>query len=280
MRLVRSVACALLLMMAITSPAAAELSADIGGSGNGIVLTNDVYGDAGGGGTPGYEYEVRRLACLDRQQDAEGDPLCFDPADCPDSPPDDAQNQWRMAEVSTRLAGTQDPWLITGTFCLNFAVIAPQVTPEMAREQFLQLLPVLDFGIEPELQSFVNVPVIVYADATREWEFPPVTLIGQAVQIRAVVTSYAWSFGGVEVTADWPGRPFADDCTRLPCEGYVQYPFAAPGSYDIGLTVTWTGQFAVNGGAWQDVPGVGTTTTPPVQVDVVEARPVLTDPYG
>lgn len=35
----------------------------------------------------------------------------------------------------------------------------------------------------------------------------------------------------------------------IPCEGYVSYPFPERGQYQIGLTVTWTGQFSVNGSA-------------------------------
>ena len=55
--------------------------------------------------------------------------------------------------------------------------------------------------------------------------------------------------------------------------------FRSPGTFEIGLTVTWTGEFSVNGGAWQEIPGVGTTESAPQSVTILEARPVLTNPY-
>jgi len=273
-----SVLLALLLMFSLQGHANADVEGELNETSNGIVISSEVYGAAGGGASSGYEYSVTQLPCTFRSEDAEGDPRCQE-AQCPGNPPDDAENQWRYAQVERRLAGSDDPWRIVGTSCLNFALIAPQVTPEMARAEFLQLLPVLAFGVQPAANSVVNLPVIVYTDATREFGFPPVDIVGQAVLIRTTATTYEWDFGGAHLTTDWPGRAFANDCNRVPCDGYVSYPFPGPGVFDIGLTVTWVGEFSVSGGPWQEIPGVGTTNSPAQPVTVLEANAVLTDPY-
>jgi len=271
----------LLLLLTVPGHSSADIEGRLDDTENGIVISADVYGAAGGGdggASSGFEYSVTQRPCTYRIFDAEGDPRC-QAATCPDKPADDAENQWRYAEVKRRLAGSGEAWTLIGTSCLNFAVLAPQVTPEMAREQFLQLLPVPTHSFQPAAESVVNLPVIVYTDPNRERIFPPVDLLGQSVLIRSTATTYTWTFGGTEVVTDWPGRPFANDCERLPCDGYVSYPFPAPGTFEIGLTVTWTGEFSVNGGAWQEIPGVGTTESAPQPVTILEARPVLTNPY-
>ncbi len=267
-----------LLSLAIPEQSLADITGDHTGSGNAIVISADVYSAAGGGAGAGYEYSVTQLPCSYRWDDAEGDARCV-AASCPDSPADDPENQWRWAQVKQRVAGSGEPWTVLGTSCLNFAVIAPQVTPEMAYQQMLQLLPVLDFGYQPDVEGLVNLPVIVYTDPQQDWTFPPVILLDQAVVIRSTAIGYTWSFGGVQVPANWPGRPYADDCSPVTCEGYVSFPFTERGEYQIGLTVTWTGEFSVNGGAWQPVSDVGTTISPPQAVTILEAHAVLTDPY-
>ncbi len=60
----------------------------------------------------------------------------------------------------------------------------------------------------------------------------------------------------------------------------MSFPFPAPGDFQIGLTVTWFGEFSVNGGAWQPVSDVGTTVSEPQAVTILEAHSVLTDPYN
>ncbi len=44
------------------------------------------------------------------------------------------------------------------------------------------------------------------------------------------------------------------------------------------MTVTWTGELSVNGGAWQPVSDVGNTVSQPLNVTILEAHAVLTTP--
>ncbi|MDQ3504843.1 MAG: hypothetical protein M3446_03955 [Actinomycetota bacterium] len=46
------------------------------------------------------------------------------------------------------------------------------------------------------------------------------------------------------------------------------------------MTVTWTGELSVNGGAWQPVSDVGNTVSQSRNVTILEAHSVLTDPYN
>jgi hypothetical protein len=45
------------------------------------------------------------------------------------------------------------------------------------------------------------------------------------------------------------------------------------------VTTTWGASFSVDGGASVAVPGTTTTDGPPVTFTVLQARPVLTNPY-
>ena len=90
--------------------------------------------------------------------------------------------------------------------------------------------------------------------------------------INATAEKFTWHTGdaaGEIVTTD-PGKPYPDQT--------ITHDYRS-GTYTAYLTVTWGATFTVNGSAPADVPGSTTTDGPPVTFDVLQARPVLTNPY-
>ena len=82
-------------------------------------------------------------------------------------------------------------------------------------------------------------------------------LLGTPVAVRATPVSYHWDLGdGNTITTTNPGKPF-------PAET-VSATYTQEGWYDITLTTTFSGQFSVKGGPWQDIDGTIEVASDPV----------------
>ena len=87
-----------------------------------------------------------------------------------------------------------------------------------------------------------------------------VVLLGRVVRIRPKIVSYSWAFGdggGVETS------------------GRASHTYAHAGEYTVTLTLTWTADYAVGGGALQPIDDTTTTTSPPRVLPVREAQTVI-----
>ena len=73
-------------------------------------------------------------------------------------------------------------------------------------------------------------------------------MLGQAVQVRAIPVKYVWDFGdGTVLTTSFPGRPYP--------ERDVSMRYAHQGWYEVSLVTQFSGEYSVNGGAWQPIAG-------------------------
>jgi hypothetical protein len=114
------------------------------------------------------------------------------------------------------------------------------------------------------------LPVIFYTDGPTTQTFT-LTIRGFTVDVVAGATAFTWHTGdGAHLTTTDPGAPYPDQT--------VTHDYRS-GSYTAYLTTTWGATFRVNGGAPVAVPGTTTTDGPPVSFAVLQARPVLTNPY-
>lgn len=103
----------------------------------------------------------------------------------------------------------------------------------------------------------VNMPNVLYTD-TKAQELD-VELLDTPVAIRATPISYKWDLGdGNTITTDNPGKPYPSEI--------VSSTYSTEGWYDITLTTTFTGQFAVDGGPWQDIEGSIEVASYPVPI--------------
>lgn len=82
-------------------------------------------------------------------------------------------------------------------------------------------------------------------------------LLGTPVAVRATPVSYHWDLGdGNTIDTTNPGEPYPSEA--------VSATYAQEGWYDVTLTTTFTGQFSVAGGSWQDIDGTIEVTSDPV----------------
>ncbi|ATG53261.1 hypothetical protein CFK38_13500 [Brachybacterium vulturis] len=98
---------------------------------------------------------------------------------------------------------------------------------------------------------------VLYADP--EPQLLNTELLGTPVAIRATPVSYHWDLGdGNTITTTNPGKPFPSEV--------VSSAYGQEGWYDITLTTTFSGQFSVAGGGWQDIDGTIEVISDPVPV--------------
>ncbi|MGY1839688.1 MULTISPECIES: hypothetical protein [unclassified Modestobacter] len=147
----------------------------------------------------------------------------------------------------------------------------PPPSPDEVFRYFQTLpLPELATRQQPPGNALTNLPVIFYTDSPAIQTFT-VDIRGFSVVIVATATGYTWHTGdGATLTTDHPGAPYPDHS--------ITHEYDS-GTYTANLTTTWGATFSVDGGVQADVPGTTTTDGPPVSFTVLQARPVLTNPY-
>jgi hypothetical protein len=268
------------LLMIAAGPARAGFEGGADQRQGGYVLGDDRYRAAGGSHNPSgsgrsVEYRVEMVPEPCTISDIQIGACIPGRVNCPGRP-SDANNDWRLAETFWREAGT-GAWFSLGRECLNYAVIAPRVTPEAAREELLRRLPHTTFTLSPNVRGIVNLPEIVSVNQAQLLTFQ-VPIFGQAVVLRATGERYDWKFGdGTTMSTDTPGPPFeaGSTCTtNTDCTGYVQHTYRTAGRYPIQVTITWHGEFSVEGGAWQDIPERLELISPTVPLTVIETQVV------
>ena len=153
------------------------------------------------------------------------------------------------------------------------AFVPPTVTPGMVLSELQRVgLPALEVEIQPETKTLVNFDTIFYT-SPRPVDVD-LTILGQAVDVRATPTSYVWQFGdGSTMTTDTPGAAY-------PSKEIVHRYLDADVTVEPSVSVIYGAEFRVGGGAWQDVGGTVTSPGPPEGLRVVEAVGVLSGEHN
>lgn len=100
------------------------------------------------------------------------------------------------------------------------------------------------------------------------------TLLGRRVELRISPSTFTWLHDDTTTqTTDWPGKPWDSDQPDI--DGYVTHLYEHTGTVRPGVEVTWSAQYRVGNGPWQDVNGTVTRTSPRADLQVLEGEPVL-----
>ena len=145
--------------------------------------------------------------------------------------------------------------------------VASAPTREQVRRAFREL-PLYRGQIrtDPGTLTLVNLETYVWCgdsagrgcDVLGEGE-QTVTLLGQPVRIRPRIVGYAWDFGDGQQST---GRR-------------ATHSYRHASTVTVTLTLTWTADYALAGGAFQPVDDTTTTTSPPRSLPVREAQAVI-----
>ncbi|RBY75122.1 hypothetical protein DQ239_17395 [Blastococcus sp. TF02-09] len=165
-----------------------------------------------------------------------------------------------------------DVWNPQREGCFDITPLNPPPSGAEVFSYFQRLpLPQLTTEHQPPGDGLAGLQVIFYTDSPTTQTFT-VDIRGFEVVIEAVAEQFTWHTGdatGQLVSTD-PGAPYPEQT--------IEHLYRS-GTYTAHLTVTWGATFSVDGGADADVPGTTTTDGPPVTFDVLQARPLLTNPW-
>ena len=233
-----------------------------------------------------YAWRLRTLCMLADEAEGACSPLDF--RDCPQEPgrvigyyavqrrPVVRPDGTAVVPVlsTSRTGDLLGRWETVREGCLDITPLNPPPSPGEVYSYFQRLpLPTLATQHQPPGNGLSGLPVIFYTDSPTTQTFN-VDIRGFTVVIEATATQYTWHTGDPAkptVVSTDPGRPYPNET--------VEHDYRS-GTYTAYLSVTWGATFTVDGGASANVPGTTTTDGPPVTFDVLQARPVLTNPYN
>jgi hypothetical protein len=119
-------------------------------------------------------------------------------------------------------------------------------------------------------QTLVNLETFYRTTWPREGveprEVATVTLLGRNVRIRPMVETYTYFFGDGSTSG-----PTSDTGGVYP-SGRIRHTYVSAGSVGVRVRAVYTGDFSVDGGAWESVDDTVTITGPPTALRVREAR--------
>ncbi|WP_448610156.1 hypothetical protein [Geodermatophilus sp. URMC 60] len=162
-------------------------------------------------------------------------------------------------------------WEPLARACVDITALNPPPSPAEVFRYFQTLpLPDLPTQQQPPGNALAGLPVVFYTDGPTTQTFT-VDIRGFTVDIVATATGFTWDTGdGTVLRTTDPGAPYPDHT--------ISHDYRS-GTYTAALTTTWSGTFSVDGGATADVPGTTTTDGPPATLTVLQASPVLTNPF-
>jgi hypothetical protein len=190
----------------------------------------------------------------------------------------------KLTTTGTEQRTPDGTWRFIGTGC--FASIAapqgtavPQVTAAAVLREVRRLVPHPKVGIAPPGgATLVNIQTLLWADTPVDRSLGPVTLLGHRIDLRVRVARVDWEFGdGTGDTTSTPEPKYdpGAGCRTVTCPGYWGHVYVATGAMQISATVTWSGRYRVDGGAWLAIPDTVTGPAMTADVTVRQARGVL-----
>lgn len=135
---------------------------------------------------------------------------------------------------------------------------APEVIT-VTREDFasMPVMPLVASAGPPEGWLPAHMVNVLYAES--EPQTMDMTLLDTPVQVRATPVMYDWDLGdGNTISTTDPGEPYPSEA--------VSSTYRYEGWYDVTLTTTFSGQFSVAGGPWQDIDGTIEVTSEPIPI--------------
>ncbi|MDT4958134.1 MAG: hypothetical protein QOD31_1933, partial [Pseudonocardiales bacterium] len=180
--------------------------------------------------------------------------------------------------TATQQRDTDGSWSLAGIDCAVQAA-APRVTAVLVMREVRKLVPHPKVGIAPPGgATLVNIQTLLWADTPSDQSLGTVTLLGHQVTLQVHVAQVDWDFGDGQRDTTPSPEPRYDPsagCKTVSCPGYWGHVYAATGAMTVSATVTWSGRYRVDGGAWLDIPGTVTGPATTAALTVRQARGVL-----
>ena len=173
------------------------------------------------------------------------------------------------------------PWQRAGFSCRVPAAVLAAVRPGLTQDVLRRAFARLAFArpqahVQPEGNiTLVNLPTYYEVRwptaGYQPSEVATLTLLGRTVQIRPVAASYTYNYGDGTNSGRTtsPGGIYPD--------GDVRHTYTERGHAPVHIRASYTGQYRLPGGAWQNIDLTVPVDGPAVDVQVKEAHAVLID---
>lgn len=169
------------------------------------------------------------------------------------SPPQWADTGERVCRYSDRPMSSVD----------GSEIVLPTVTVE-----FFRRLPIAPSGltVEPVPHTLIGAETNVYATPNEQTFNEEID--GFDVTVRAIPTSYTWSYGDGSSLGPTtqPGGPLPAD--RLGEKTATSHRYTETGDVQVSLTTTYRGDYSINGSAWIAISGEAQITSATVELSV------------
>jgi len=133
-------------------------------------------------------------------------------------------------------------------------------------DQIRQMLPTASINLQPQSGALIHEPVIFWTDSPQSFR-KSLYLLDVKIDLDLTAKfSWIWGDGGSSKTP-LIGAPFPSfEITHI---------YAQSGLNKVSLSSNWSGRYRLDGGVWQQIPGV-ITTTRSTQIQIRQARTVFT----
>jgi hypothetical protein len=133
-------------------------------------------------------------------------------------------------------------------------------------DQIRQLLPTANIHLQPQNGALVHEPVIFWTDSPHYFK-KSLYLLDVKIDLDLTV-KFLWLWGdGTTLGTASLGAPFPSF--------EITHTYAQAGMHRVSLSSNWSGRYRLDGGVWQQVPGV-ITTSKSTQIQIKQARTVFT----
>ena len=268
-----AVAASVVAILASHAPAQAQSESEAEGTGSSftalltetIAPTDSGSGPVEGTSSSGVYYSHENLCGSNGGDIIPSSIACSEPPGCGDG--------GRMVRVIAHYPDGRTEF--AGYTCIEPGEAEPQavLTPGRILEAFRRIpVPSPSIGVNPVGgRTLVNFDTILHSEAEPFTE--TVQLLGRRVTFEIEPSEFSWRTGqGDGFTTSDPGKAYQ---ASLPMSAYVTHRYLSAGDVQLGLDTTWTARWRVGDGPWRPVDGTVTTSSDPVPLEVVTARPQL-----
>lgn len=148
----------------------------------------------------------------------------------------------------------------------RIAPVRKKAVSKSLNDQIRQLLPAGSIYLQPQSGALIHEPVIFWTDAPQSFK-KSLYLLDVKIDLDLTV-KFLWIWGdGSTFVTTLVGAPFPSR--------EVTHMYSQSGLNKVSLSGNWIGRYRLDGGVWQQIPGV-ITTTRSTQIQISQARTVFT----
>ncbi|MDT4934122.1 MAG: hypothetical protein QOK11_2014, partial [Pseudonocardiales bacterium] len=158
----------------------------------------------------------------------------------------------------------------------------PQLTAQLLRQQIQKRVPHPGIGVAPPGGiTLVHIQTLLWLNTPPTQPLGTATLLGHHLTLRVHVHHVDWDFGDHTTdTTPGPQRRYdpTDPCHTPTCPHYWGHTYTHTGTTTLHAHTTWTGQYRLDGGPWQTIPGTVTGPDTTTTLTIRQARGILVAP--